>query len=61
MKTLAYSLLLAGTALPAFATELTIWDWKSGDPAAAAYYAKGQRGVRGRPSRRHHQLCHAAE
>ncbi len=45
MKKLMLSLLLAGTALPAFATELTIWDWKSGDPAAAPYYRQGQRGV----------------
>lgn len=42
MKSLALSLLLAGIALPACATELTVWDWKSGDPAAAAYYAKAK-------------------
>ena len=42
MKSLALSLLLAGTALPAFAAELTIWDWKSGDPAAAAYFQKAK-------------------
>lgn len=42
MKTLVLSLLLTATALPAFATELTVWDWKSGDPAAAAYYAKAK-------------------
>ena len=42
MKTLALSLLLAGTALPVCATELTVWDWKSGDPAAAAYFAKAK-------------------
>ena len=31
-------LLFAATALaalPAFAQEITVWDWKSGDPAAA--------------------------
>lgn len=42
MKSLALSLLLAGTALPAFAAELTVWDWKSGDPAAAAYFQKAK-------------------
>ena len=42
MNKLLLSLLLAGTALPAFATELTVWDWKSGDPAAAPYYAKAK-------------------
>ena len=42
MKSLTLSLALIGTALPAFATELTVWDWKSGDPAAAPYYAKAK-------------------
>ncbi len=42
MKSLLTGLLLAGAALPAFATELTVWDWKSGDPAAAAYYQKAK-------------------
>ena len=42
MKTLLTSLLLIGTALPAFATELTVWDWKSGDPAAAPYFQKAK-------------------
>ncbi|MDQ0390688.1 ABC transporter substrate-binding protein [Labrys monachus] len=37
------ALLLAGTILaaaPAKAQEITVWDWKSGDPAAASYYEK---------------------
>ena len=42
MKTYIAGLLLCATALPAFATELTVWDWKSGDPAAAAYYQKAK-------------------
>lgn len=42
MKSLILTLALAGTALPAFATELTVWDWKSGDPAAAPYFAKAK-------------------
>jgi raffinose/stachyose/melibiose transport system substrate-binding protein len=42
MKSLALSLALATTALPAFATDLTIWDWKSGDPAAAPYFQKAK-------------------
>ena len=42
MKSLVLSLALIGTALPAFATELTVWDWKSGDPAAAPYFAKAK-------------------
>ena len=25
-------------ASPALAQEITVWDWKSGDPAAAAYF-----------------------
>lgn len=29
-------------AAPSFAQELTVWDWKSGDPAAAPYYAKAK-------------------
>lgn len=38
-------LLFAATALaalPAFAQEITVWDWKSGDPAAAPYYQKAK-------------------
>ena len=45
MKTTLKGLLLAATsfaALPAFRQELTTWDWKSGDPAAAPYYAKAK-------------------
>lgn len=42
MKSLILSLALVTTALPAFAVELTVWDWKSGDPAAAAYFAKAK-------------------
>ncbi|MBC7479021.1 MAG: extracellular solute-binding protein [Pseudorhodobacter sp.] len=42
MKSLLTGLLLTAVALPAFATELTIWDWKSGDPAAAAYFQKAK-------------------
>lgn len=33
---LACALPVAATAQPAFATELTVWDWKSGDPMAAS-------------------------
>jgi hypothetical protein len=33
---LACALPVAATAQPAFATELTVWDWKSGDPLAAS-------------------------
>ena len=29
---------LAALASPALAQEITVWDWKSGDPALAAYY-----------------------
>ena len=36
MKTFVTAAILAATALPAFATELTVWDWKSGDPLAAS-------------------------
>lgn len=32
-----YLSLLALLAAPAMAQELTVWDWKSGDPAAASY------------------------
>ena len=42
MKSLLTGLLLTAVALPAIATELTIWDWKSGDPAAAAYFQKAR-------------------
>ena len=33
------AILAAGTAL---ADEITVWDWKSGDPATANYYAKAK-------------------
>ena len=36
------ALALAALAGPALATELTVWDWKSGDPAAAPYFAKAK-------------------
>lgn len=39
------ALLLAGatfTAIPAMAQEITVWDWKSGDPAAASFYEKAK-------------------
>ncbi|MDZ4312177.1 MAG: hypothetical protein U1A24_16635 [Cypionkella sp.] len=42
MKTLVTAALLAATALPAFATELMVWDWKSGDPLAAPYFQKAK-------------------
>ena len=45
MKSIIKTAVLATTllaALPAFATELTVWDWKSGDPLAAPYYAKAK-------------------
>ena len=34
--------LLAVTALPVLAQEITVWDWKSGDPAAAPYFQKAK-------------------
>lgn len=40
-----FATLLAGVvlaAVPAAAQEITVWDWKSGDPAAAAYYDKAK-------------------
>ena len=36
------SALLTAIALPALAQELTVWDWKSGDPAAAPYFEKAK-------------------
>lgn len=33
---------LMALALPAMAQELTVWDWKSGDPAAAPYFEKAK-------------------
>ncbi len=42
MKTFVTAALLAASALPAFATDLTVWDWKSGDPLAAPYYQKAK-------------------
>ncbi len=42
MKTLLTGLLLSGIALPTLAAELTVWDWKSGDPVAAAYFQKAK-------------------
>jgi ABC-type glycerol-3-phosphate transport system substrate-binding protein len=42
MKTLTKNLLagavLTAAASPIFAADLTVWDWKSGDPTTAAYY-----------------------
>ncbi|SLN57328.1 hypothetical protein [Roseisalinus antarcticus] len=35
---LTASAIALATALPAAAQELTIWDWKSGDPVASSYY-----------------------
>src|SRR5437868_11699717 len=35
----AGAILAAGTAL---ADEITVWDWKSGDPATANYYANAK-------------------
>jgi ABC-type glycerol-3-phosphate transport system substrate-binding protein len=42
MKHSLSALALAATvfAVPAMATELTVWDWKSGDPALASYFDK---------------------
>ena len=36
------SVLLAATTLSMLAQEITVWDWKSGDPAAAAYFQKAK-------------------
>jgi raffinose/stachyose/melibiose transport system substrate-binding protein len=39
------TLLLVGTMLtasPALSAELTVWDWKSGDPLSAPFYAKAK-------------------
>lgn len=39
------TLLMIGSALaatPAFAQEITVWDWKSGDPLTAPYYEKAK-------------------
>lgn len=41
-KLLASSALLAAVALPALAQDITVWDWKSGDPAAAPYFDKAK-------------------
>ena len=47
MRTLLTSLLLIGSALPAFATELTVTDWKSGDPPLPRF-PESEKGIRGR-------------
>lgn len=33
---------LLAAAFPAFADEITVWDWKSGDPNAAPYFEKAK-------------------
>ncbi len=45
MRNTLKAALLLGTLLTApsaWAQEITVWDWKSGDPAAAAYYQKAK-------------------